>query len=267
MSFREYLVGEGLHPDTIRLYVAHAEQAEKWMMQHHTSLAWCSPSHIAEYANTLSAGYSTRRQASVAFTHYWQWIERKSPPIKALRVPPAPTMECKALRPDQARDLVKVAIGWWPQGTAVLTGLYLALRRTEIAKAEWGRFSVDGDWYTCLGKLDKVRTLPVHPILKGEIEIARNTNGTKWLFPGRWGGPSHPNTIWQWTKEVAREAGIADLRTHQLRHTALAQANDVTGNLRSVQSFAGHAKTSTTAGYTRTTKTRLREVSDALDYL
>jgi len=264
MSFREYLVGEGLHPSTIRLYVAHTERAEEWMTQHLTTLAWCSPSHVAEYAHTLAAGYSTRRQASVAFTHYWEWKERKSPPVKALRVPPAPEMECKALPPDQARDLVKVALGWWPQGTAVLMGLYLALRRTEIARAEWGRFSPDFDWYTCHGKFDKTRVLPVHPVLKAEVA---EWVGEGWMFSGRWGGPSHPNTVWQWTKEVAREAGIDDLRTHQLRHTALAQANDVTGNLRAVQSFAGHSKVSTTAGYTRTTKSRLREVSDSLDYL
>lgn len=264
MDFHAYLVGEGLHPDTIRLYVAQVERADKWMRQQNTTLAWCAPEHVATYADTLPTGYSTRRQASVAFTHYWRMHDRTNAPVKALRVPPAPEMECRALEPYQARDLVKVALGWHPKGLAVLFGLYLALRRTEIARAEWERFSPNLDWYKCLGKFDKTRTLPVHPILQAELE---EHQGKGWVFPGRFGGPSNPATIWAWTKEVALEAGIRNIQTHQLRHTTLATANDATGNLRSVQSFAGHSKTSTTAGYTRTTKTRLREVSDSLDYL
>ncbi|KKK59417.1 hypothetical protein LCGC14_3034590, partial [marine sediment metagenome] len=70
-----------------------------------------------------------------------------------------------------------------------------------------------------------------------------------------------------WTKRVASEAGIHEFTTHQLRHTALTTANDTMGDLRAVQTFARHKKPETTAGYTRTKQTRLREVSDSLDYL
>ena len=73
-------------------------------------------------------------------------------------------------------------------------------------------------------------------------------------------------TIWTWSKEVARVAGIETFTTHQLRHTSLTTALDNTGNLRSVMEFARHTKPETTAGYTRTTKAHLRAVMEALEY-
>ena len=53
----------------------------------------------------------------------------------------------------------------------------------------------------------------------------------------------------------------------QLRHTAIATANDRTGDLRAAQEFARHARPETTAIYTRATAKRLWEALLALDYL
>ena len=72
-------------------------------------------------------------------------------------------------------------------------------------------------------------------------------------------------TVWDWTSQVAEVAGLGHVTTHQLRHTSLTTALDNTGNLRSVMEFARHSRPQTTAGYTRTTKEQLLEVSDALD--
>ena len=135
--------------------------------------------------------------------------------------------------------------------------------REEIAAAEWSRFSDDMSWYTVTGKLDKTATLPVHQMLRDELA----DGGTGFVFPGRFGGHVSPATIWDWTKRVAAEVGLHNFSTHQLRHTALTTANDSLGDLRAVQTFARHKRPETTAGYTRTKQTRLREVSDSLDYL
>ena len=172
-------------------------------------------------------------------------------------------MVCKALEPEEAESLVATARGWWPEGAAVLFGMYLALRREEIAKAEWDRFDDDLEWYTVTGKNSKTATLPVHPALADELAPRR---GEGWVFPGRFGGHVCPATIWDWSKKVARAAGIETFTTHQLRHTSLTTALDNTGNLRSVMQFARHTKPQTTAGYTRTTKAQLVEVMEALDY-
>ena len=41
-------------------------------------------------------------------------------------------MFCRALEPEDAALLAKTAKGWFPEGTAVLLGLYLALRALEM---------------------------------------------------------------------------------------------------------------------------------------
>jgi integrase/recombinase XerD len=267
-EYREHLIGQGLSPRTVHIYVTLVAHADQWMHdQHHTTLAWAAPSHIADYATGhVTFSHSSRGQAAAAFRHYWDLTGRTSPPVKAIRVPPQPEMVCRAVDDIEARALTKTAIGWRPKGTAVLFGLYLALRRTEIATAEWSRFTDDLQWYTVTGKGAKTETLPVHPVLRDEL-AARNTNDTRWVFPGRFGGHVTPATIWTWSKEVAAAAGIDVFTTHQLRHTALTTANDNTGDLRAVQTFARHKNPDQTAGYTRTKQTKLREVSDALDYL
>lgn len=265
-EYTDYLIGERLGPQTRGIYLRWVRDADEWLREHDSDLDEVTPTLLAAWADQrIPFSHSSRGQAVAALRHYWNQTDRWKPPTRAIRVPPAPEMVCRAIDETAARDVVKVATGWYPEGTAVLCGMYLALRRFEIAKMEWARFTDDMTWYTVTGKYDKTATLPVHPNLAAELA---DRQSSRWVFPGRYEG-RHVTaaTIWDWTIRVGREAGVDHLKPHELRHTALATANDKTGNLRSVQSFARHAKPTTTAGYTRTTASRLREVSDALDYL
>lgn len=176
-----------------------------------------------------------------------------------------PVMVCRALENDQARDVVKLSVGWWPQGGAALLMAYLGLRRFEVAISEWGRFSHDFGWYKVLGKGSKTADLPVNPVLAHEVR-SRRTSG--FIFPGS-RGRLHvtPATINLWITEVGKAAGVPDLTPHVLRHTCLALANERLGDLRAVQTFARHSKPETTSGYTRTRLRQLQAVSASLDYL
>lgn len=263
-AFADHLYGLGLHPRTVDYYVRDIELAERWLIVHDADLETVTARLLAEYATTLTFSHSTRGRVAAAVSHYWEFIERPRPPARAIRVPPAPEYACRALEEDEARALAKTAIGWWPQGGTVLLGLYLGLRRFEIAKAEWSRFDNELTWYTVIGKRDKTKTLPVHPVVTADFIDHR---GAGWVFPGRLRGSANPATVWQWIMEVAAAAGVANVTPHRLRHTCLATANDRTGDLRAVQDFARHAKPSTTSIYTRTKQRRLREISDSLDYL
>lgn len=263
-AFTDYLIGEGLGPTTRSIYVSKARAADGWMAARGSTLAEASATLIAEYVEAhIAFSHSSRGQVAAAFTHYWIHVGRTMPPRGAVRVPPAPEMVCRAIDEDAARDVVKVATGWHPEGLAVLAGMYLALRRFEIAKMEWARFDSELAWYTVTGKYDKT----VHPHLQAELEARATSARSGWVFPGRLAGHVTPATVWEWVRRVGAAAGVDDLKPHELRHTALATANDRTGNLRAVQTFARHSKPGTTSGYTRTTAARLREISDALDYV
>lgn len=263
-GFGDYLTGLGLNERTIIYYVRHARHASEFMALFGADLSTCKATLVAEWAKTLPNSHATRGQAVAALRHYWDWTERVNPPAKAIRVPPQPEMVCRTLEDDETRALVKTALGWWPQGTVVLIGLYLALRRFEIAKAEWSRFDGPMEWYTVFGKRSKTATLPVHPILRAELVSHR---GDGWLFPGRFEGSVNPVTVGEWIDQVANEAGIENLVPHRLRHTSLTWAVDAGIQLRNVQTFARHSDPAMTAKYTRTTSNRLREVVEALDYL
>ena len=265
-AYTSHLYGLGLAPHSIRIYIRHLRRAIDGMAAAGTTLETATPEEIALYAATVPNSNSSRRQLRTTLKHYWTMTGRIDPPARAVRVPPKPRGICRAIEPDDARILVKTSLGWHPNGLAVLFGLYMALRAGEIASARWDRFDPDFEWYTVLGKGDVTATLPVHPILRGELE--GHQSAYVYLFPGsRRRAHVTPTTVWQWTRDVGTEVGLNHLHTHQLRHTALATANDATGDLRATQSFARHARPETTAIYTRTTATRLRAVVDALDYL
>lgn len=267
-TYEEYLWSIGLSWQTIRNYQRVLRRAERKCQEWGVELLTANAYVLAALADYVGPSHPARAHLRTALKHFYLWNDRLNPPLRAVRVPPQPKMVCKALPADQAARLEQVARGWWPEGAAVLLGMYLGLRRAEIAMAEWERFDGDLDWYRVTGKRDKTATLPVHAVVAEEFRPRRQHSG--WVFPGRKGvrEGSHvtPATVWEWTAKVATTAGVEDFSTHVLRHTALTTALDATGDLRSVQEFARHEDPITTSGYTRTTKEQLRKISDAIRY-
>jgi site-specific recombinase XerD len=266
LEYVDYLLAQGLSPKTVGEYQRKIRQSLEWCSNHRISLFSATPSDLVGLASIVPASASSRRQLRSALQHWWDWMGRPDPPVKAIRVPRKPPGRCRALEPAQARDLVKHAIGWHPEGLAVLLGMYAALRVAEIASSRWDR--IDGDTLTVMGKGDRTRYLPIHPVLGSELDTAHKRSRSEWLFPGSRGRPYVTTaTVWGWCKTVAAGVGIEGMQTHQLRHSCLATMNDGTGDLRATQEFAGHARPETTSIYTRVTAQRLTDAVLALDYL
>lgn len=264
-SLSDALLAEGLAPDTVYQYVKAVDRAKAWFAGRGSSLDTATATELSEFVQTLPHTWSSRNLARASITWYWSVTERPSPPVKALRVPKRPEMVCKALEDEESAMLAKAARHRGDaKGLAVAIGLYTAFRRAEIAKLRWGDFA-DG-WVHLIGKREKEARLPVHPVLAELLDHQAPTPRQGWLFPGRFGGHVCPTTIWTWTLEVAREAGVGHVPTHVLRHIALATANDRTGDLRATQKFARHTDPAVTAGYTRASVRRLKAVVESLDY-
>lgn len=265
VTYEDWLLAQGLTVKTISIYRGKLDRATGVAAEQGWDLRSLTPSQAAALADTFPFTPSSRRQLRTALQHYWELNEVVGP-AKAIRVPRAPRGRFRGLEMDEARLLAKTARGWWPDGTAVLLGLYLALRREEIAKLKWTNFDRDLEWATILGKGSRTRSLPVHPSLA--TELRDHISAYPQVFPGSRGRSHvHPATVWQWVERVSTTAGVRLTRPHMLRHTALATMNDATKDLRTTQEFAGHARPETTAIYTRTTAQRLTEAVAALDYL
>lgn len=264
-SYREWLLGQGLSPKTVGIYTRKLEAVLDLCAEQGWDSLALSPSQAIAIAQSFPNSPSSRRQLRTCLKHYWEWHQITGP-ARAIKVPTAERGRFRGLEPDEARLLAKTARGWWPQGTAVLIGLYLALRRMEIAELKWTSFDRDLEWATIQGKGARVRTIPVHPRLADELRP--HITAHQYVFPGRGDrAHAHPASVWNWVKEVSDAAGVRITRPHQLRHTSLATMNDQTGDLRTTQEFAGHARPETTAIYTRTTSQRLESAMYQLDFL
>lgn len=261
--FREYLASIGLSPRSISIYEREAARAISVLADEGYDLATAPPTVLAAYADRFPKTASSRKMIRSTFKHYWAHIGRPNPPVGAIRVPPRRRMVCRAVEEDDARILAKAARARGDSaGLATALALFMALRRREIAELRWEHFH-DG-WLTVTGKGDVTASIPIHPVV-AELLENQERHGP-WLFPGRFGGPVTPATIWDWIRKLSNEAGVVGMTPHRGRHTALATANDATGDLRAVQAFARHAKPETTAGYTRATNRRLQAVVAAIDY-
>lgn len=265
------LLGLGLAPRTAYLYARMIDRVLPLLEQRGVDLRSCTPPDMVFVAEQFSRSHSQRQMLRSALLAAWDILERPDPPIRALRVPPRPKARCLALSPEGAQQLEAAA--WKLQdedcGLAVLIGLYAGLRRAEIARLRWEDVLADEhdrpQWFRVRGKGDLEADVPIHPVLAEILGRIRRSSG--YLFRGRRPGqPVAPATIWHWTRLVSLSAGMTPVRTHVLRHTALAEANDRSGDLRAVQEIARHSRPETTAGYTRVNNERLRNVVAMIDY-
>jgi integrase len=232
----------------------------RWCIAEGTTIDTFTGADLEIYAGRLPNTRSTQMELHSALKHYGAISNRSDVPIWMIRVPRQARMICRALEDDEARKLEVAALERKDaKGLAVIIGLYLALRRFEIAKLRWADF--DDGWLHVVGKFDQEAKLPVHPVVTSYL--GRQRNDSLFVFPGRLAGSINPTTLSGWVKEVGAAAGV-EITTHILRHTALATANDETGDLRATQEFARHAEPATTAGYTRATPRRLIGVSEAI---
>ena len=264
LPYDEYLLGRGLAEKTAVDYMREVRLVLAWFDVQHLDLAAALPSQLIAYAETRPNTPAVRAHLRSALRYWWEWRGVRGWP-DAIRVPTNRPMTCKALDDVDARAMISAAREWWREGTAVLCMAYLALRNKEVAGLRWDGFDEEMEWYTLVGKGNKTRTIPVHPVLAGELQEHRSDY--PYAFPGRSSGHVSHSTISNWVNKVALEAGVKEkVWPHRLRHTTLAMMNDNTRDLRTTQAFAGHAKPETTAGYTRATAKNLRAASDALDF-
>lgn len=264
-TFGAYLAMQGLSESTIRAYrplfvrwcdYATAVRRDPYRPDPLTVRAW---------AAKLPGTRALVAQARAMVGHLCTALEVDDVSA-AIPLPRQPQRPARALAPEAARALVAAAHRSGLAGTAVLVGLYTAARRGEIASLSWRHVDfATGAVTLTRTKTRDLHTVPMHPTLAAHLE-ERRVPGELWVFPGRHGGHVAPASVWRWVLDVAADAGIGRVTPHQLRHTALTIANDATGDLRAVQTLAGHTDPAVTARYTRSSATAMARAVGSLDY-
>jgi integrase/recombinase XerC len=264
-EFVDALIGRGYARKTIVVYVTALRAAARSI-----DLDAVTATELRAYAESLPRTRSSKALLRSALRAYWDVSQRVDPPIAAVRVPTRARMRSRALDERSAARLARHAARRDDRkGLAVMIALYAGLRRAEISALRWDDIGPDG-WVTLIGKGDVEGSIPLHPRLRRALAQYRTTpagQDPEWVFPGREaGGPINPTTLWTWVRAVARDAGVAQVAPHILRHTCLTTALDGSRDLRAVQELARHARPETTAGYTRVHRDRLVETVAAIRY-
>lgn len=154
---------------------------------------------------------------------------------------------------------------------AVLTGC----RRMEVLGLEWSRVDFFNRRFAVTGKGNKTRTIPMsqdvfdllwrqkdfHPVKVFTYEAARTKKKEK-LIKGERYALTEAGLKTAFRRAVAN-GGLADLRFHDLRHTAATRILRKS-NLRVVQQLLGHSDIATTTKYAHAVDDDIRNAMEAV---
>ncbi len=164
---------------------------------------------------------------------------------------------------------------------ALLTGA----RRANVIGLTWRQIDLDAGTITWQQKSKKPggrrQVLPItrtiaailarergrHPLHVFTYVCARNRHD-RHAGQMQTKGARYPFTLNGWRKEWKRalaEAGIADFRFHDLRHSAATRTLRATGNLRQVQKMLGHSAIASTLRYEKSVIEDLRAAMEAAE--
>ncbi|MBS3939330.1 MAG: tyrosine-type recombinase/integrase [Actinobacteria bacterium] len=264
--FAGYLEGIGLADRTVGIYTGHLRRADTWLRERAgVPIEAATPAQVRTWADSLPNSWSTRRQARTMLHHWQTWTNHPLDLSAAVRVPRKPKMQSRALDDREAALLEQAAHRAGRRGLAVLLGLYLGMRCSEIAAASWTGY--DGaHWSWQRAKTGDLARLPVHPRLQAAVDQTERWG--PYLFPSNTHDPARaphvaPQTIWDWIVKIGEAAGVGHVSTHQLRHTSITRVVDSMG-IRVGQEWAGHRDPQVTAGYSRVTQQRLHQAMQTL---
>lgn len=168
----------------------------------------------------------------------------------------------KALTIEQVQALLS-AIEDQQDKELILTYLYTAGRRTEIARLRWQDVKqYDKGWLIELKETkSSVRIIPMADKL-ADILIPRKQHigaiFPKWYYQSR--------EVSRMFRKYADKAGLKNVKLHDLRHTAATFMILHSVDIRTVQSILGHSSVTTTEIYTKLAAEHLRSGINAINF-
>ena len=192
----------------------------------------------------------------------WEYRPESSNPCKGIRRYRSGRSE-RFLTPEEYRRLGRVLDDLEADHPPYVAALRLLIltgcRKSEILTLEW-RFYRDGNLYLADSKTGP-RTVWLCRAAQDTLD--RLPRRTRWVFPA--GGRCAPrgwlNLFWP---RVRIEAGLEDVRLHDLRHSYASMALLNGESIRVVGRLLGHEKASTTLKYVHLSDASVREAVDAL---
>lgn len=267
VEFTDHLYGRGKAERTVREYAKWVRRLTVWAADHGHQPDTIPAHLVRRWADdTVPASRESRKQARTALGHYWRAVGRTDAPWEAIRTPRKPRTRARPLDDAEAALLRDTAIlHGGRQGTAVLLLAFTAARPGEVAAMRWDGVGRDRIcWWR--EKVADWHEIPLHPILSTALDRYRPPHAEGHLFRGN-NGRAHvtATTVWEWTREIARVAGVEAVTPRRLRATAGTRVLAATGSIDAVASLLGHRDVNVTrAHYAATPWDHLEAAVDAL---
>ena len=135
----------------------------------------------------------------------------------------------------------------------ILTGA----RRNEALHAEWSHFDLESMvWTIPLSKSGKVHHVPITSDLKALLKSIPRISGNNFVFPSKKTGKPFINIYTSWNT-ARTNAGLRNVRLHDLRHTFASTLVNAGVPLHNIQLLLGHHNISVTQRYAHLSKDSL----------
>jgi integrase/recombinase XerC len=153
-----------------------------------------------------------------------------------------------------ARDLALVEILY---GSGLRAGEAVGLDWRDVALAQ-------GQVHVRAGKGGKDRIVPLTSAARAALRALgavsrRASGGASPVFVGSRGTRLAVRSVGRIVARAMRDAGVAEVNPHALRHSCATHLLDDGADLRSIQELLGHASLSTTQRYTHVSLKQLRQ--------
>lgn len=141
--------------------------------------------------------------------------------------------------------------------------LLLGCRKRELLDARWEDVDLERrNWRIPMSKSGKARNIPISDRALEVLRGLPRWNGCSYVVPNPDTKRPFGNMFYLWDK-VRKEAGIADLRMHDLRHTFASNLVNSGQSIYVVSKLLGHTQIKTTARYSHLADETLMSAVDA----
>lgn len=284
-AFLEMMAAErAAAKNTVTAYGKDLADASGWLAGRGRDLACASTEDVEAYFRDLSArglspATAARRRAAVRQFYRFAVGERwrTDDPVRRVEAPKRGRPLPKVLSRSDMEALIAAAAdkdGAAGARLACLVEVIYAsgLRVSEAVGLPLAAAARDPAFLVVVGKGGKERLAPLNQPARAAIRtyldhrpafLPKGVKTSPWLFPSRSkSGRLTPRRFAQLLQEAAVLAGVdpEKVSPHVLRHAFATHLLEGGADLRTVQTFLGHADISTTQIYTHVAEDRLREV-------
>ena len=143
--------------------------------------------------------------------------------------------------------------------------LLTGARKREVVNLPWVEIDVNKGLWTLPKERNKAKRVKVIPLSQEAMAVLKRQIGKHevYVFPNPDTGKPLAHLYWTWDK-IRKEAGLPDVRIHDLRHSFASFLVNSGRNIYEVQKLLGHSQISTTQKYAHLSDDTLLEAAETL---